>query len=100
MVHPPTCSNSPSSEQVKAFSQSYNPVTVSVSQVTVYKAPFTISSFAFRTEKWSNLAMDDVLLLRRTPPLASFLVGWYKNRSVFNPQTSIQPKFFSQEQIA
>jgi hypothetical protein len=39
-------------------------------------APFTISSIAFRTQKWSNLERDDVWCLRKTPPLVSFLVGW------------------------
>jgi hypothetical protein len=35
----------------------------------------TISSNAFRTQEWSNLARDDVSRLRKTPPLVSFLVG-------------------------
>jgi hypothetical protein len=41
-----------------------------------FKAPFTISSNAFRAQKWSNLARDDVWRLRKTPPSVSFLVGW------------------------
>jgi hypothetical protein len=69
-------SNSPQFEQVKAFSQDNNPVSVSISQVIVYKAPFTISSHAFRRQKWSNLARDSVLRLHKTPPLVSFLVCW------------------------
>jgi hypothetical protein len=40
------------------------------------KAPFTISSYALRTQEWSNLARDGVSRLRKTPPLVSFLVGW------------------------
>jgi hypothetical protein len=41
-----------------------------------FKAPFTISSNAFRTQEWSNIARDDVWRLRKIPPLVSFLVGW------------------------
>jgi hypothetical protein len=33
------------------------------------------SSYAFRTQEWFNLARDDVVRLRRTPPLV-WLVGW------------------------
>jgi hypothetical protein len=40
------------------------------------KSPFTISSNAFRTQEWLNLARDDVWRLRKTPPLVNFLVGW------------------------
>jgi hypothetical protein len=36
---------------------------------------FTISSNAFRTQEWSNVARDDVSRLRKTPPLVSFF-GW------------------------
>jgi hypothetical protein len=36
-----------------------------------------ISSYAFRTQEWFNLARDDVVRLRRTPPLVSFLVGFF-----------------------
>jgi hypothetical protein len=74
--HPPTSSNRPLSEQVKAFSQDKNPVSVSISQVIVYKVPFTNSSYAFRPWEWFNLSRDDVLLLRNTPLFVSFLVGW------------------------
>jgi hypothetical protein len=42
----------------------------------VYKALFTIPSNAFRTQEWCNLATDDVLRLRKTSPLVTFLVGW------------------------
>jgi hypothetical protein len=41
-----------------------------------FKAPFTISSNAFRTQEWLYLARDDVSRLRETPPLVSFYVGW------------------------
>jgi hypothetical protein len=34
------------------------------------------SSYAFRTQEWFNLARDDVVRLRRTPPLVSFF-GWW-----------------------
>jgi hypothetical protein len=40
---------------------------------------FTLSSYAFRTQEWLNLARDDVLLLRGTPSLVTifgWLVGW------------------------
>jgi hypothetical protein len=40
-------------------------------------ASFTISSNAFRTQEWSNLARNDVWRMRNTPPLVSFLVGWF-----------------------
>jgi hypothetical protein len=64
------------SEKVKAFSQDINPVSVSMSSVIVYKAPFTISSYAFQTPEWSNLAKDNALRLRRTLLLVTFLVGF------------------------
>jgi hypothetical protein len=32
--------------------------------------------YAFRTQEWFNLATDDVLRLRRTPPLVSWFTGW------------------------
>jgi hypothetical protein len=35
-----------------------------------------MSSNAFRTQEWSNLARDDASRLRKPPPLVSFLVGW------------------------
>jgi hypothetical protein len=41
-----------------------------------FKAPFTISSNAFRTQEWLDLARDDFSRLRLTPPLVSLLVGW------------------------
>jgi hypothetical protein len=34
------------------------------------------SSYAFRTLEWFNLARDDVVRLRRTPPLVSSF-GWF-----------------------
>jgi hypothetical protein len=34
------------------------------------------ASHAFRTHEWFNVANDDVLLLRMTPPLVGFLVGF------------------------
>jgi hypothetical protein len=74
--HPPTSSNNPSSEHVKAFSQDNNLVSVSTSPVIVYKALFTNSRYAFRTLEWLNLTRDDVLRSRKPPPLATFcLVG-------------------------
>jgi hypothetical protein len=74
--NPPTSSNRPYSEHVKAFSQDNNPVSVSTSPIRVYKAPFTNSSYAYRTQEWFNLAKNDVLCSRKAPPLASVLVGW------------------------
>jgi hypothetical protein len=46
-------------------------------QVTVYKAPVIISSYALHTQEWSNLTRDDVFRLGETPPLVNFLVGWF-----------------------
>jgi hypothetical protein len=40
-----------------------------------FKAPFTISSNAFRTQEWLDLARDDVSRLRLTLPLVKFF-GW------------------------
>jgi hypothetical protein len=66
-----------------AVSQDNNPVSVSISQVIVYKAPFTNSSCAFRMQEWSILTRDDVLHLCRTLPLVSFLVGWLAHHHTF-----------------
>jgi hypothetical protein len=44
--------------------------------VIVYKAQFINVSYAFCTQEWFNLARDDIMSWRRTPPLDSFLVGW------------------------
>jgi hypothetical protein len=46
-------------------------------QVMVYKALFTISSYAFHAQEWSNLARDDVFHLHKPLPLVSYLVGWF-----------------------
>jgi hypothetical protein len=48
------------------------PVTVSISPVTVLKVSFSNPSYTFVTQEWLNLARDDVLNLRRTPPLVAF----------------------------
>jgi hypothetical protein len=32
---------------------------------------------AFHAQEWFNLTRDDVLSLRRTPPLVTFVVGWF-----------------------
>jgi hypothetical protein len=37
---------------------------------------YRISSNAFLTQEWSDVARDDVSRLRLTLPLVSFLVGW------------------------
>jgi hypothetical protein len=76
IASPPTSSNSPSLEHVKAFCHNENPESLSTSPVLVYKAPFTISSNAFRTQEWSDLSRDNVLRLLKTLPLVSFLFGW------------------------
>jgi hypothetical protein len=70
----PTSSNSHWFGHVKAFIQN-NPISINTSPVTVYKAPFTVSSIMFHMQEWCNLARDDVLSLRKTPPLVSFF-GW------------------------
>jgi hypothetical protein len=71
-----------------------------------FQAPFTISSNAFRTQEWSNLARDDVWRLRKTPPLVSFLVGsaaysspwWWRQQDLWNvgkllpDYTALQPR--------
>jgi hypothetical protein len=46
-------------------------------QVTAPKFHFQISH-AFPTQEWFNLARDDVLRFRRTPPCLLSLVGWLK----------------------
>jgi hypothetical protein len=66
--------NSHWSEHVKAISQYNKPVSSSISPVTVHGF-FSSSSYMFRMQEWFNLARYDVLGLRRTPPLVSFLVG-------------------------
>jgi hypothetical protein len=81
MGQSPTSSNNPSSEKVKAFRRDKYPVSVSTPRYS-FKAPFTISSNAFLTQEWSNLARDDVWRLRKTLPLVSFLVGWLVGYSV------------------
>jgi hypothetical protein len=58
----PTSSNNPWFGKVKAFRQRKHIPRYS------FKAPFTISSYAFRTQKWTNLTRDDVLHLRKTQP--------------------------------
>jgi hypothetical protein len=73
--HPPTSSSIPRSEQVKAFGQENNPVSVGISLAIVFKALFASSNYVICTQEWSNLARDNVMHLRRTPPLVSFLVG-------------------------
>jgi hypothetical protein len=72
----------------KAFRHDRSPVSVSTSPVIAYKAPFTISNNAFRTHEWSILARDNVLLLRKTPPLVSFL-GWWLVGQHFIPAGGI-----------
>jgi hypothetical protein len=75
-INLPIRSNSPWSEHVKAFSQDSKPVSVTISSDTVLKALFFCSINAFRTQEWFNLATDDVLRLRKTPPLVTILLGW------------------------
>jgi hypothetical protein len=73
------------SEHVKAPSQDNKHIRVSISPVTLFKVPFSNFSYAFRRQEWFNLAREDVLRLRRTPPLVSFLVGRLRrvNMSLF-----------------
>jgi hypothetical protein len=72
MILPPVAIG-PRAEYVKAFRQDNNPVSVSIPPVTVYKALFTNSSYAYRTWEWFNLLRDDVFRSRNTPPLACWL---------------------------
>jgi hypothetical protein len=46
-------------------------------ELILFTWTFSNSSYAFRMQEWFNLARDDVLRLRRTPPLVSFLVGCF-----------------------
>jgi hypothetical protein len=62
------------SEHVKAFFHDKSPVSISTSPVLVYKAPFTISSYAFRPQEWSNQARDDVALAQDSAVSQRF--GW------------------------
>jgi hypothetical protein len=57
---------------VNAFCQDNNPVSAS----TVHKALFTNYSYLFRTQKWFNIARNDVVGLSETSPLVSLFVGW------------------------
>jgi hypothetical protein len=72
----PSVAIAPSLEHVKDYSQDINPVGVRTSPVVVYKTPVTISSYAFRSQKWCNLARDAILRLHKTPPTVFWLVGW------------------------
>jgi hypothetical protein len=90
--HPPTSSNRPQSEHVESFSQDNNPISVSISLIIVCKAPFTNSSHVFLTQEWYNLARDDVLRLRKTPPLVrllGWLVGTHRGRGAIQPVPSV-----------
>jgi hypothetical protein len=53
--------------------------------------PFPIPKNAFRTQEWFNLAREDVLRLRRTPPLVSFLVSWLVGGPNLSGQYSTLP---------
>jgi hypothetical protein len=78
MGQSPTSSNNPKSGKVKVFHRDKYPVSVSTPPPRYsFKAPFTISSNAFSTQEWSNLARDDVWRLRKTTPLVSFF-GWLR----------------------
>jgi phage gp29-like protein len=59
--------------------------------VTAYKAPFTIYSNAFRTQEWYNLAREDVLRLRKTPPKgkAFWLISWLVQLQRVNASSNI-----------
>jgi hypothetical protein len=77
------CNNSPSPLQNPTWPSSRTKAQQTAHWVPHYnfKAPLTISSYAFRKQEWSNLAKDDVFLrLRKTPPLVSFSVGWMSAR--------------------
>jgi hypothetical protein len=50
-------------------------VGVNSSCVIIYKTPFTVSSYAFRVQEWSDLVRYYVLGLRERQPLVSFLTG-------------------------
>jgi hypothetical protein len=65
------------------------PISVTTSPVIVYKAPFTISSYAFHMQEWSNRARDNVLRLYKTVPLVSFF-GWLaKNTLTLKMTTTV-----------
>jgi hypothetical protein len=70
------------SEQVKAFSQDRNLVSVSTFWVITCKAPFANSSYEFRAEECFNVARDDVLRLRKAPSLAFWLIGRHPSAEV------------------
>jgi hypothetical protein len=79
IVCPPTTGNSPYSEHVKVFSHSNNPVNVSTSPVTDYKAMFSNSGCVFRAQEWFNDAKDDALRYAHDSAL-SVLTSWASRR--------------------
>jgi len=73
----PASRSNPWSEHAYTLSQEDKPVSVSIPQL-LYYGSFSSSRYAFRTQEWFNLARNNVLYLRTTPPLVSFwfyLVG-------------------------
>lgn len=58
------------------FPDCFYPVSVSISEVIVYKTPFTKYSYVCHTQEWFNQARDNILHLCKTLLLVSILVGW------------------------
>jgi hypothetical protein len=70
--------NSPHFEHVKAFSQGHKPVSVSTSQLLYLRYLFKSQLLFPYAGTVYNLARNDALRLRRTPPLVTFLAARYE----------------------